>query len=130
MNIKRKKVIVTGGAGFIGSHLVESLVGAGNTIRIVDDLSTGKRENVTGLDCEIVVGDVADPALVAKVSRGVDGIFHLALDFRRCRLERRVRHAARRHPPRRLQRDEALVQPGLPYLQSVDHLRRQPGRRR
>jgi len=70
--------VVTGGCGFIGSHLVESLVGDGHSVRILDDLSTGKKENVQGLDCEIHVGDVADSALVRKVTGGADGVFHLA----------------------------------------------------
>ena len=67
----------TGGAGFIGSHLVESLVADGHKVRVLDDLSTGKRENLAP-DIPLVVGDVADGALVARCMEGMDGCFHLA----------------------------------------------------
>ncbi len=69
--------LVTGGAGFIGSHLVDSLLAGGHSVRVLDDLSTGKRENLDRR-AELVVGDVADPATVAKAVGGVDGIVHLA----------------------------------------------------
>lgn len=69
--------LVTGGCGFIGSHLVDALLSAGHTVRILDDLSTGKRENVPAAD-DIVIGDVSDAAVVADAMQGVDGCFHLA----------------------------------------------------
>jgi UDP-glucose 4-epimerase len=69
--------LVTGGAGFIGSHLVEALLARGDRVRVLDDLSTGKRENL-GPAVELIVGDVADAACVAGAMRGVDGCFHLA----------------------------------------------------
>lgn len=69
--------LVTGGCGFIGSHLAESLSARGDRVRILDDLSTGKRENAPD-GAEIIVGDVADEALVAKAMAGCDGCFHLA----------------------------------------------------
>lgn len=69
--------LVTGGCGFIGSHLADALVGAGHKVRIVDDLSTGKRENAPA-GAEIIVGDIADAALMAKAMAGIDGCFHLA----------------------------------------------------
>ena len=69
--------VVTGGCGFIGSHLVESLLADGHGVRIIDDLSTGRRANVP-TQAEVVVGDVADEALVARVMAGADGCFHLA----------------------------------------------------
>lgn len=69
--------LVTGGAGFIGSHVCEALVAAGHTVRVLDDLSTGHRRNLPpGVD--LLVGDVADPALVAAAMQGVDGCYHLA----------------------------------------------------
>lgn len=71
------RYLVTGGCGFIGSHLVDSLVAAGHSVRILDDLSTGKRENVPEID-DIVVGDVSDAGVVAKSMSGMDGCFHLA----------------------------------------------------
>jgi UDP-glucose 4-epimerase len=69
--------LVTGGCGFIGSHLSEALIAAGHRVRILDDLSTGKLENKPG-SAELVRGDVADPAAVAHAIAGAAGIFHLA----------------------------------------------------
>src|SRR5689334_22236597 len=68
--------LVTGGAGFIGSHLVDTLMGSGHSIRVLDDLSTGQRRNVAK-GAELVVGDVADPGDVTSAMQGVDGCFHL-----------------------------------------------------
>jgi UDP-glucose 4-epimerase len=69
--------LVTGGCGFIGSHLCAALVGRGDHVRVLDDLSTGHRHNLPP-DTELVVGDVADPALVRTAMHGVQGCFHLA----------------------------------------------------
>ncbi len=69
--------LVTGGCGFIGSHLADALVARGDRVRILDDLSTGSRANAPAA-AEIVVGDVADADLVAAAMAGVDGCFHLA----------------------------------------------------
>jgi UDP-glucose 4-epimerase len=69
--------LVTGGAGFIGSHLVEALQAAGHGVRIIDDLSTGRRENVPE-GAELLVGDVADRDLVGRAMAGMAGCFHLA----------------------------------------------------
>jgi UDP-glucose 4-epimerase len=69
--------LVTGGCGFIGSHLVDALHANGHSVRILDDLSTGKRENVPAVD-DIVVGDVSDADIVQQAMAGVDGCFHLA----------------------------------------------------
>ena len=69
--------LVTGGCGFIGSHLADALVARGDRVRILDDLSTGDRANAPAA-AEIVVGDVADADLVAAAMAGVDGCFHLA----------------------------------------------------
>jgi len=71
------KYLVTGGCGFIGSHLAESLERDGHGVRVLDDLSTGKRENLSA-SVELLVGDVADAALVRQAMDGVDGCFHLA----------------------------------------------------
>jgi UDP-glucose 4-epimerase len=69
------KVLVTGGAGFIGSHLVDALVAAGHGVRVFDDLSTGRKENVHP-DAELVVGSLADPAAVASAVEGTELVFH------------------------------------------------------
>ncbi len=69
--------LVTGGCGFIGSHLADLLLAGGHTVRVLDDLSTGKRENLSP-QAELVLGDVADPEKVAQAMAGVDGCFHLA----------------------------------------------------
>ena len=69
--------LITGGAGFIGSHLCEVLLAAGHQLTILDDLSTGKRANVPA-QAEIVVGDAADAQLLPELIAQVDGVFHLA----------------------------------------------------
>ena len=69
--------LVTGGAGFIGSHLCEALLARGDAVRVLDDLSTGRRENLPP-DVALIEGDVADPAAVRDALRGVGGCFHLA----------------------------------------------------
>jgi UDP-glucose 4-epimerase len=71
------RFLVTGGAGFIGSHLCDALVARGDQVRVLDDLSTGHRANLP--QCvTLIEGDVADPAAVARAMDGVDGCFHLA----------------------------------------------------
>ncbi len=69
--------LVTGGAGFIGSHLCDALIARGDSVRVLDDLSTGNRANLPD-GVEPIVGDIADPVTVARVTDGVDGCFHLA----------------------------------------------------
>ena len=54
------KYLITGGAGFIGSHLTRALLQQGADVRILDNFSSGKRENLSGLDVEIVEGDLRD----------------------------------------------------------------------
>ncbi len=79
------RVVVTGGAGFIGSHLVDAYVAKGWSVTVVDDLSTGERSHVNP-KALLVVGSVTDPAVVAEVVRdGVDLINHHAaqMDVRR-----------------------------------------------
>jgi nucleoside-diphosphate-sugar epimerase len=71
--------LVTGGAGFIGSNIADALVARGARVRVLDDFSTGRRENVAGLaGLEVVEGDLRDAATVARAVEGVDGVFHEA----------------------------------------------------
>lgn len=71
--------LVTGGAGFIGSHLVEALVAAGKPVRVFDDFSTGLRENLAHVRPapEIVTGDLSNADAVAAAMKGVDVVYHL-----------------------------------------------------
>ena len=73
-------VVVTGGAGFIGSHIASALTASGARVRILDDLSTGHRENLDeiGGDYDFVEGSVADEKLVSKVLENAELIFHEA----------------------------------------------------
>jgi len=76
------RAVVTGGAGFVGSHLVERLLEDGYSVVVVDDLSTGDRENLRAVReherLEVVVASVADAQVVRRVFRGADVVFHLA----------------------------------------------------
>lgn len=71
------EILVTGGCGFIGSHLVDRLVADGHRVRVLDNLSTGKRENLNPA-ATLNVGDVADTELVQALSAMADAVFHLA----------------------------------------------------
>jgi nucleoside-diphosphate-sugar epimerase len=80
-----KQYLVTGGAGFIGSHIVRALLEQGQAVRVLDNFSSGKRENLEGLNLskngrrfEVLEGDVRDASVVAQAVRGVDVVFHEA----------------------------------------------------
>ena len=79
-----RRVLVTGGASFIGSHLVEALVSNGATVTVVDDLSSGRLENLGGLvsdgGVEFIEGTLLDQSLTDRVVRNQETIFHLAAD--------------------------------------------------
>jgi UDP-glucose 4-epimerase len=73
-------ILVTGGAGFIGSHLVERLVERGAPVRVLDDFSSGKPEHLDAVRAKVQVrvGDLADPVAVAQAMEGVELVFHQA----------------------------------------------------
>jgi UDP-N-acetylglucosamine/UDP-N-acetyl-alpha-D-glucosaminouronate 4-epimerase len=75
-----RNVLVTGGAGFIGSHIVDALVARGDRVRVIDNLSTGRKENLShnGGRIEFIHGDLTDNAVVARAVAGVDSVFHQA----------------------------------------------------
>lgn len=68
--------LVTGGAGFVGSHLTEALLRDGHRVRVIDNLSTGKRENVPA-GAEFIEADFCDAAAIRPAFEGVDGVFHV-----------------------------------------------------
>ena len=79
--------LVTGGAGFIGSHLTEALVGRGDRVRVLDDFSSGQMSNLAGLETgsfgsgapvEILEGDIVDAKLCQRAAEGVTGVLHEA----------------------------------------------------
>jgi UDP-glucose 4-epimerase len=82
------RYLVTGGAGFIGSHLVESLLDDGHAVRVLDDLSSGNRDRLPRT-VEFINADVANPDVVAHAFDGIDGCFHLAAiaSVEQCNLE-------------------------------------------
>lgn len=74
------KYLVTGGAGFIGSHIVRTLLEQGQEVKVLDNFSTGKRENIADFEkqIELIEGDLRDASKVNEAVRGVDIIFHEA----------------------------------------------------
>ncbi len=78
MTSQGKLYLVTGGAGFIGSNVAEGLVRRGDRVRIFDNFSTGRSENLAGLDIEVVEGDLRDRLQVQRAVAGVEGVFHQA----------------------------------------------------
>jgi nucleoside-diphosphate-sugar epimerase len=81
---ERRRVLVTGGASFIGSHLVDALVARGASVRVVDDLSSGSLENLRGplasRAIELVEADLHEPGMARRAVDGMEVIFHLAAD--------------------------------------------------
>ncbi len=84
MNWEKKKVLITGGASFIGSHLTDALVDKGADIRIVDNLSSGKIDNIAShikqKTVEFIKGDLLDTAVAKRATKNIDIVFHLACD--------------------------------------------------
>ncbi|MEM3806108.1 MAG: SDR family NAD(P)-dependent oxidoreductase, partial [Desulfurococcus sp.] len=77
-----KKALVTGGAGFIGSHLVDRLVSNGWYVKVVDNFSSGRPENIehhrSSLKVEVLKGDLKDPQVAEDSVKGADVVFHYA----------------------------------------------------
>src|SRR5579875_3571251 len=78
-----KQILITGGAGFVGSHLADGLLAAGHSVRILDDLTPQVHENsqrpdYLSPDVDLIVGDVRDPNRMREVLAGVDVVFHFA----------------------------------------------------
>jgi len=73
-----KKYVITGGAGFIGSHIAEHLSNLGHQVLVYDSLRTGFARNLENLNVEFVKGDIRDENLVNEVISGASGVFHLA----------------------------------------------------
>jgi len=71
------KVLVTGGGGFVGSNLVRALLERGDDVRVLDNFSTGRRENLAGLDVDVVEGELRSYERVHNAVRGVDVVYHL-----------------------------------------------------
>lgn len=84
MRLKSKKILVTGGASFIGSHLVDALVDRGCRVRAADNFQSGKRENIEHhikhKSIELIKGDLRDSGFAKMALRGIDLVFHLAAD--------------------------------------------------
>ncbi len=76
------KTLITGGAGFVGSHLADRLVGSGNEVTVIDDLSTGRYSNVGHLEGDenfrLIIGSVLDERLMERLVRETDQVFHMA----------------------------------------------------
>src|SRR5271168_1310513 len=72
------KVLITGGGGFIGSHLVEYFQGRATAVRVLESWRSGRRQNLTGLKYELIEGSILDRATVRRAVAGVDYVFHLA----------------------------------------------------
>lgn len=70
--------LITGGAGFIGSHIAAALLESGHRVRVIDDLVFGKKENLAGMDLEFVEGSILDESLLNQTMSGMDGVFHEA----------------------------------------------------
>src|SRR6185503_20326594 len=77
--MRQDSYLVTGGAGFIGSHLAEELLRRGHRVRVVDNLITGKRENLAAIPgAEFLEGDLAEAGLAEQAVAGMDFVLHQA----------------------------------------------------
>jgi UDP-glucose 4-epimerase len=76
MQLERSQILVTGGGGFVGAPTVRALLAAGARVRVLDAVESPR---LAGLDCEIVVGDIADAHVVGGACNGIDAVLHLAV---------------------------------------------------
>lgn len=74
----KKTILVTGGAGFIGSHVVDLLTAKGHTVRVLDDFSNSHSRNLSNAKCDIIEGNIENVLTVVKAAHDVDDIIHLA----------------------------------------------------
>lgn len=91
MDLTAGRVVITGGAGFIGSHVVDHLVGLGADVTVVDDLSVGERDNLAGAlerGARLVVGDIRDGERMRRELAGATTVLHMACDNLRASLGR------------------------------------------
>ena len=112
------RCMVTGGAGFIGSHLCRRLVAEGHDVRVLDNLSSGRRENIAEIQdvVEFVEGDLCDEELLAEVIQGVDCVLHhAARRVEVCRVVFAASAAAYGNNPQVPKREEMPPEPELPY---------------
>ena len=74
------RYVVTGGAGFIGSHITKTLVKQGHNVTVIDNLHTGKEENLESVRDKIIFvrGSILDDELLEQITRNIDGVFHQA----------------------------------------------------
>ena len=74
------RYVVTGGAGFIGSHITKKLVERGDIVTVIDNMNTGKEENLESIKSKInfVKGDILDVGLLEDITKNIDGVFHQA----------------------------------------------------
>jgi UDP-glucose 4-epimerase len=72
------RALITGGAGFIGSHLAAHLGKYGTQVRVLDNFRTGKRRNLSRLDVELIEGSILDQRVVQRAVKGIDHVYHLA----------------------------------------------------
>src|SRR5688500_14259306 len=72
------RILVTGGAGFIGANLARQLADRGHAVVVLDDLSTGTKDNLDGVEVELIEGTILDPATLDRSVAGADGVVHLA----------------------------------------------------
>ena len=75
--MKDQKILITGGAGFIGSNLAEAL-SKENAVSVLDDLSTGRKTNINGLNINFIKGSITNPKILATAFKDMDRVFHLA----------------------------------------------------